>query len=371
MMKRIWIVALALLMALCAVGCNQGTQDADGTAEDADRQEMVVVATEEPAAETPQPTPEITPEPTAEPVRSTTSGKILNGSELYRPAIVSIENASGARPQTGLMEADIVYEFLVESNITRFQALYSDNVPSIVGPVRSARYYFIDLQQEWNGLYAHVGYTGLSGRYARGWSDCAIHLSGGEWFERIEKSGVSSVHSVYFYLQQAIDNKYGDHRPERNERFLFGEGVTYADATQVSRVDVPFTGSTDIYYTYDAATGRMLRYQDGKAFETLSGDGQGTRQQVAVNNLIIQHCDYGMVPAENQPGEDKGRRSVGLTGTGKCEYIVNGQLLTGTWERETLDDFTRYYLDDGTLVRLEAGNTWIEIIPTSAEIVVS
>ena len=67
----------------------------------------------------------------------------------------------------------------------------------------------------------------------------------------------------------------------------------------------------------------------------------------------------------------EGRRTVELTGTGACEYIINGRLLTGTWERETLEDYTRYYLDDGSLVTLEAGNTWIEVIPTSAEIVVS
>lgn len=367
-MKRILTIALALLCALAAACGGAPQQDA---AEPTAQEMQLVTATEAPAAATPEPTPEPTAAPTPEPERSSTSGKILSGSEVYRPAIVSIENAAGARPQTGLMEADIVYEFLVESNITRFQALYSDSVPTLVGPVRSARYYFIDLQQEWNGLYAHIGYTGLSGRYSRGWSDCPIHLSGGEWFDRIEKQGVSSVHSMYLYLADAIANEYGDHAPERQERFLFGEGVSYPDAQQVSRVDVPFTGSTDLYYTFDSASGRMLRFQDGKAFESLSGNDQSVREQVAVTNLIIQHCDYGLVPADLQPGENKGRRTVELTGTGACEYIINGRLLTGTWERETLEDYTRYYLDDGSLVTLEAGNTWIEVIPTSAEIVVS
>ena len=161
--------------------------------------------------------------------------------------------------------------------------------------------------------------------------------------------------------------------PNRDERFLFDEGVTYEGAQRVSRVEVPFTQKTDIYYTYDEATGRMLRYQDGEAFmtRTPTEDGKYESEQVAVTNLIIQHCEHGYVPASAQPGENKGRRSIELTGSGACEYIVNGQLLTGTWERETLDDITRYYLDDGTLVTLEAGNTWIEIIPGTAEIVVS
>lgn len=372
-MKKIWIL-LAALLALGLVACGTPAQDG-GTAPEATatamEQQLVVMDTEEQETPEPAPTPEPTPEPKVE--RSNTSGKVLDGTERYQPVIVSIENATGARPQTGLMNADIVYETLVESNITRFQALFSDDVPSYVGPVRSARYYCVDLQREWNGMYAHIGYTGLSGAYARSWSDCAIHISGGEWFYRIEQKGVSNEHTMYLHLRDLIADEYGDHVPNRDERFLFDEGVTYEGAQRVSRVEVPFTQKTNIYYTYDEATGRMLRYQDGEAFmtRTPTEDGKYESEQVAVTNLIIQHCEHGYVPASAQPGENKGRRSIELTGSGACEYIVNGQLLTGTWERETLDDITRYYLDDGTLVTLEAGNTWIEIIPGTAEIVVS
>lgn len=372
-MKRFWITMAALLLALCLGGCGTPTEETMTEATDAPQQELVVLATGEPAVATAELTPEPTPEPTPAIVYSNTTGRMLDGTKSYQPVIVSIENAAAARPQTGLMNADIVYEFLVESNITRFQALFSDDVPSYVGPVRSARYYFIDLQQEWNGMYAHVGYVSLSGKYARSWSNCAIHISGGEWFYRIQKDGLAEEHTMYLRLQDLIADEYGDHVPSREERFLFGENVVYENAQRVNRVEVPFTNRTDVYYTYDAATGRMLRFQDGKEFmtRTPTEDGKYTSDQIAVNNLIIQHCEYGLVPASAQPGENKGRRSVELTGTGKCEYIVNGQLLSGTWERATLDDFTHYYLDDGTLVTLETGNTWIEVIPTSAEIKVS
>lgn len=369
----LWKSMAALLLVLCFAGCGGAPAGEVLAAAPPDSQPVAVTTvTQEPIA-VPEATAEPTPEPTPEPPRSNTTGKVLDDGAPYRPVIVSIENASAARPQTGLMNADIVYEFLVESHITRFQALFSDNVPSVVGPVRSARYYFIDLQQEWNGMYAHVGYAVLSGKYARGWGDCAIHISGGSQFFRSKQSGIAEEHTMYLHLQQLIADEYGDHVPNRDERFLFGEKVAYEGTTLVNRVDVPFTGSTDIYYTYDAATGRMLRHQDGKAFmtKTESGDGKTVTEQVAVNNLIIQHCKYGQVPTENQPGEDKGRRTVELTGTGACEYIINGQLLTGTWERATLKDYTRYYLDDGTLVTLEVGNTWIAVIPRDAQIEVS
>lgn len=379
-MKHKGIALIAMLLMICLLAaCGAPAQPEaaetpqpaviDLTVEEPQAEETPAPAPEQTAASTPEPTPE----PTPEVALSNTSGKPVDASVPYRPVIVSIENAAAARPQTGLMNADIVYEFLVESHITRFQALFSDDVPSYVGPVRSARYYFIDLQQEWNGMYAHIGYTRLSGKYSRGWDNCAIHISGGEHFWRIQQDGVASEHTMYLHLQDLVNAEYGDHRPNRDERFLFEAGVAYDGAQQVSRVDVPFTTKTDIYYTYDAATGRMLRFQDGKAFmvRTPNDAGSYTSEQVAVNNLIIQHCTYGMVPASAQPGENKGRRSVELTGTGACEYIINGQLMTGTWERATLNDFTRYYLADGSLVTLEPGNTWIEVIPNNQEIKIS
>lgn len=380
-MKRkitITILVLTLVCILCA--CASPTQPEEPAAPAAPTSEPQSIdltvaepaAEETPAAPAPEPEPEPEPTPEPEPERSSTSGKLLDGSEIYRPVIVSIENASAARPQTGLMNADIVYEFLVESHITRFQALFADDIPRYVGPVRSARYYFIDLQQEWNGMYAHIGYTTLRGKYARGWNDCAIHISGGDHYRRINTPGVSNEHTMYTDLNDLVNAKYGDHRPDRNERFRFEPDIQYEDAEKVNRVDVFFTDKTNLYYTYDAASGRMLRFQDGKDFmvRTPTADSY-TSEQVAVNNLIIQHCEYGMVPASAQPGENKGRRTVELTGSGACEYIINGQLVTGTWERPTLDDFTRYLLDDGTLVTLEPGNTWIEVVPGNREIAVS
>ncbi len=377
-MKRNWIALIAILLMIGLLSaCGAPAQTEAEETPQPDNTVIDLTKDESQTEETPAPTPEPTAEPTAEPTPeialSNTSGKPIDASVPYRPVIVSIENAAAARPQTGLMNADIVYEFLVESHITRFQALFSDDVPSYVGPVRSARYYFIDLQQEWNGMYAHIGYTRLSGKYSRGWDDCAIHISGGEHFWRIEADGVKSEHTMYLHLQDLVNAEYGDHRPNRDERFLFQTGVAYEGAQRVNRVDVPFTGKTNLYYTYDAATGRMLRFQDGKEFmvRTPNDAGSYDSEQVAVNNLIIQHCTYGMVPGSAQPGENKGRRSVELTGTGACEYIINGQLMTGTWERATLEDVTRYYLADGSLVTLEPGNTWIEVIPGSQEIKVS
>jgi hypothetical protein len=77
-----------------------------------------------------------------------------------------------------------------------------------------------------------------------------------------------------------------------------------------------------------------------------------------VQNLIVQYVNYGSVK-----GDTKHRRTCDLVGEGKCDYFINGQHVTGKWSRPTADDFTSYFLDDGSLVTLEPGNTWIAVHP--------
>lgn len=77
---------------------------------------------------------------------------------LRRPLSVMIENHIEARPQSGLSSADVVYEGVAEGGITRFMAVFLCNLADVqVGPVRSARTYFLDWLSEYDALYAHVG----------------------------------------------------------------------------------------------------------------------------------------------------------------------------------------------------------------------
>ncbi len=76
---------------------------------------------------------------------------------VKRPVAVMIDNHYKARPQSGLSEAEIVYEILAEGRITRYMAVFQLNEPEKLGPVRSARSYYIDKALEYDPLYVHVG----------------------------------------------------------------------------------------------------------------------------------------------------------------------------------------------------------------------
>ncbi len=105
------------------------------------------------------PSPPLTAVPTPTPVYSLLNGvQIARGSDHHRIAAVMIDNYPyDARPQSGLHDADIVYEVEAEGGITRYMALYLEKTPAKIGPVRSARLYFVDLARPYDPLYAHAG----------------------------------------------------------------------------------------------------------------------------------------------------------------------------------------------------------------------
>lgn len=229
--KRIGVILLLLLLAAVLCACDTAKEAVQASA-------APDTPTPEPTA-TPVPTP--TPEPTATPriPRSNTSGKRLTEDEQpYQPTFISIENHRSARPQSGLMNADIVYEFLIEANYTRFIALFSDDRPCLAGPVRSTRYYLLDEVQEWDAMYGFQGYAQLSGKYRRKLRDYPNVVPGHtREFRRIHL-GAKNVHSLYVYLADFITNNYGERSPERHDRFYFEEGIDYAGGVSVQRVSL-------------------------------------------------------------------------------------------------------------------------------------
>ena len=83
-----------------------------------------------------------------------------------RPLCIMINNIVDAMPQSGISQADIIYEMLVEGGITRYMCVFKDysNLEKL-GPVRSARHYYVQMANMLGGIYAHVGWS----VYAESW----------------------------------------------------------------------------------------------------------------------------------------------------------------------------------------------------------
>ena len=371
-MKKGICFLIAILLLSVAAGCGAPEESASPAASD----------TPSPTATEQSPVPTeivIQPTPEAGDVQesglSATTG--LPTEKAYKPFCVMVENSPAARPQTGLQEADIIYEAMAEGGITRFICIFNDKLPVKVGPIRSTRLYYINIQREWDGPLVHYGGPGDAGAatvYGSDFNDIKLRLDGlkggyGKYFWR--DSERSAPNNVYTNLCKFMD--LYDYTPNARTQFVFNASKAY-EAKTVSRVGIPFLSGkpTHTEFVYDAATDKFTRYLSGKTFDvrTVFEDASGKQTTevapLTVQNLIVQYAN-----THNFPNDPKGRRMVDVVGSGKCEFFIGGKHISGNWSRESLTSSTIYTAEDGTPIELKPGNTWIALQPTSGEITVT
>jgi len=343
-MKKAFCVLAAAMLMLTACGAPE--EDAAPTA----------AATATPAASG-------TASPSQAPVevatRSYTSGRPVTERAVYKPVGVVIENNDAARPQYGLQEADIVYEAPVEG-CTRFFCIYGDTLPEVAGPVRSARVYFIRIQQEWDCAFVHFG--GPESGKANVYGDVAEHIDtrvnfikGGlsDYYWRDSKR--AAPHNAFTNVSKLPELMEQEATPRS---FAYSETADYS-GNAVSEITLPFFGDP-VSYRFDAASGLLTRYMDGNPFMDA-----GTEAAVTVQNLIVQYANF-------YHGEEiKGRWLCDLTGSGKAEFVIAGKHVTGTWERADYDSPTVFKDDAGSEIVLRPGNTWVALHPDSEAVTVA
>ncbi len=371
MAKKIFSVLFFLLATVCLCACGSL-----GSEEEEEELPLPIVSAS--VAVSPEESKSLSPSPseTSAPLYvSRTTGLPYTEEPLYHPMMVIIENSSYARPQTGLMQADVIYEAPVEATITRFICLFNDTLPTVAGPVRSARIYLLHIQKEWDAVLIHFGGANTPGVesyvYGSNTSYIKVRVDGlkGKYDKYFWRStDRSAPHNVYTDLPY-IEEKLYDYTPNERAGWLFSADAG-ATGEPVRRVGIPYltSNTSNVEFVYDEEQNRFCRYENGEPFMTytVTENADGTQstatEQVCVRNLIVQYAKSYLIP------DDGGRRMVVLTGTGRCEYFINGRHQSGYWERDSLDDPTIYYTDNGEEVVFSPGNTWVALQPDSKEI---
>ena len=309
---------------------------------------------------------------------SPTSGRPLPEGAVYRPVLVAIDNAAQARPQTALMLADIVYEFPLDrtDHVTRYLALFSDELPARVGPVRTSRSYLAETAEEWGGLYVSLGDPEIQAEGYPLLKDSGIRFhventgDGANYFYQDKTITSIEEHTSFFHLLPYVEDNYHFTVSYSDQRFAFEHGVTYEKGKEILSVGIPFTSSDAerVLFTYDKAKNVLVR--SDKNSKKVLGESKSltptddvlgyANELITVQNLIIQYVHV--------TAFDSNYRSIAVTGKGNCMYFINGRAVFGSWSRPTLSDPTSYTLYDGTIVRLEPGNTWIMMMPSTRDI---
>ncbi len=267
---------------------------------------------------------------------------------------VMIENHVESRPSLGLSEARVVYEAPVEGNISRFLAIYTNNQSvDKVGPVRSARPYFVDWVREYGDImYAHVGGSPAALDYIKRVNINDLdQFSKGWYFWRSKER--DQPHNVFISskLWSKALEEYSDlYKDKDYESWEFGrtESCSTTSTGCVTEVEVSFS---EPYYStkwkYNSTTEKYERYQHNKPHQDKDGD------QIKADTLIIQHVDTTVV-------DEVGRLSMDTTGSGTAKIIRKGKKITGKWKKENKKSRT-VFTKNGKEITLNGGKIWIEI----------
>jgi hypothetical protein len=316
----------------------------------------------------PTPTPTPTPEPTPTPVAAPLTGRLVSPSVARRrPVAVMVDDHWDARPQSGFNDASVVWHAPAEGGIPRYMLIFQDRVPRSVGPVRSARQYYIAWAAEWKAVYAHVGGSpqALATLRSRGRGQLVYDADqfrwGGVYFHRTRDR--FAPHNVYtsgkelWQLARRLGARNGTIKPA----WRFGTDRPPLLRPKGGRIDVAYAHNT-VTYRYHRGTNTYRRSVTGEKTQI----DRGRDKPVAPKNVVIMVMSFGRL----NDGSNKNRLEAGFIGRGTAWIATNGTTIKGTWRKRSMTDPTRFYDAKGRPVRLTVGQTFIQVMPRGSRITI-
>lgn len=301
---------------------------------------------------------ETTVETKAQGMRSLTTGRQVE--KRNYPIVVSIPNDATGRPHTNISKADVVYEVYAEGGITRLLALYADEIPEKVGPVRSGRIYMIDIVDDWQAAFVHYGgSTGgavdLPSKIKK--SKIEFELDGMTDTTYIKRDNSRQApNNAYVYLTKYADQVIQQKAAVESGPFRFDDQAG-KNGSAVSSITIPYSSANSVSYAYDSGESVYKRLIGGRAYND-AADGK----QVTVKNVIVQQVkqtDY----------NDSGKHiNLQMTGSGKATFYVGGKKMEGTWERRSASVSTVYKDSQGKEITLLPGNTWVQVVTNQIDV---
>jgi hypothetical protein len=297
------------------------------------------------------------------------TGRVLTGDKAPQRAALAVKigNDPSSRPQSGLDQADIVYEEMAEGGITRYMAVYQCQSAPLIGPVRSVRW------DDWNILQQY-GHAILA--YSGGITPWTVEVASFPWIYNANGSIDPTANAFYRYNSSVLPASLGAPynyytstsalwglfpaaRSLPPVMFQFSTKVP-AGATQVASASVPFSSASPVVWQWNQASRQWLRFYNTQP------DVDPAGRQLRATNVVIE-----MVQTQPGPYNESGPNSRDVesitTGTGTVYVLRHGVMLKGTWSRPTGLNITRFS-SNGKPITLEPGTTWVELVPDSTAV---
>lgn len=303
--------------------------------------------------------------PKPKPIYSPLTGLPVTQAQAGMPVTgVMIENSLPARPQSGLSQAGIVYEAIAEAGITRFLALYQGEDPTSIGPIRSARPYFVRWALGYSADYAHVGGSpeALSDIKAWGVKDMD-QFSNGNYYQRITSRW--APHNVYTSMSDlhSLEQARGYYTTSNFEGFKRKQDTPIKVPTAaIINMNI---SSPDyaVRYTYDAKTNSYERFEGGKPHMDAS-----TGQQIAPKVVVALIIPFSEGSLDSSGAYYSVYNNIG---SGTAYIFQDGSVTEGQWQKTGIDAPLELLDSSGQPIALNRGQTWLTALANSSELTYS
>lgn len=274
-----------------------------------------------------------------------------------RPLAVMIDNDPNARPHAGLARAQLVYEAKAEAGITRFMALFAadEKLPAI-GPVRSARPYFVRWAEGYDALYVHVGGSpeALELLSRVGMPSINEFYNGSYFWRADDKIAPHNVHTSTENLRGYLEKRSLEDDDYRGWRYKDDAAATERPSAQTITVNYSVTDFL-VEWNYDAEKNAYRRRLGGAPHN----DADGT--PIYAKNILIA-----IVPA--RVVDEQFRRQMDMVGSGQAWYCLDGTCREGEWKKPLEQEREVFYDANGEDVALNGGTTWVEVVQSKGEV---
>lgn len=348
MKKKLGIILL-LICVIFAVACNK-KDDSLEELEESDTNQSI-----EPTEEVTEESKDVIPEGY---VKSRLTGLYIpEDVASSRPYAIMISNIKEVNPQSGIEEASILYEALVEGGITRHMGVFEEFHPERIGSVRSGRQYFASMADEYDAIFVSFGESSYCTEKIK-----EINLN--------QLSGLRGEGSTVFYRDNSIKAPHNAFTSKeglskgtsikefrttfddqlKNHFSFYDEDTDLVSQQNVNKITLNFSSYTSPYFTYDNENKVYLRFQHGGPHLDANSN-----KQLNFKNIIIQFVDGFSI--------DETRKFSFKQASGEGYYISNGKAVPITWDKNETDRSMLYYDSDKNVLEVNPGKTYIAIFP--------
>ena len=291
-------------------------------------------------------------------IKSKLSGLPVTAAQAAMPlTAVMIENSDQARPQSGLSQAGVVYEAIAEAGITRFLALFEEGNPSSIGPIRSARPYYIDQAQPFDAAYVHVGGSpdALNALQSNGVKNLDEFANGSSF---IRATNRDAPHNVYTSMTSLLSLEASKGYDKSNFTGYARKIDMPAKTPTATKIDLNIS-SPDfaVHYDYNKTNNSYLRSEAGVSMVDMN---TGKQLEPKVVIALVIPTSQGALDASGAYYTD-----YADIGSGKAYIFQDGTVTIGTWSKSSSTSQLLLGDANGSPIAINAGQTWITALGNS------